>query len=272
MRASLAEAKANFVLDRLGISAADDLALLKEIVYARGATLRECSMDGAEARLLVGPGRPIIAVSSSPLGNHQRRRFSIAHELGHLETHRGTSLITSCTKGDIQYKPDNAARDAEQEANQFAAAFLMPARFVEEPFTVTEPSLDMISRWAEKLDTSLTATAFRFARFTREPVAVVYSVRGVIQYFQPSSEFQELGVFPDVKNPVGGHTGARKLFGGMGAPNQWLEVRAAEWFREDKSAFDREDTIQEWSIGMPSYQAVLTLLWVNEPLGQDGDW
>ncbi len=269
---SLPETIADSVLDKLDVSRTDDLLFLKEIVYARGAMLRELQLDGAEARLMTGPGRPIIAVSSSPLIGHHRRRFSIAHELGHLEMHRGTGLLMNCTKRDIQDKPDNTNINTEKEANQFASAFLMPARFVERPFTDNEPSFDIISDWSTKLDTSLTATAFRFMRFTPEPIAVVYCVRGVIQYFQSSIEFTELGVFPDVKNPVGTNTDARILFQGGNVKNQWRTVRASEWFRENKSAFDRTDEIKEWSIRMPSYDAVLSLLWIDEPLGEDGDW
>lgn len=266
------ETVANYVLDRLELSVMEDLLLLDQIVYARGALIRECPMEGAEARLLVGPGRPIISVSSSPFVHPHRRRFSIVHELGHLEMHRSTGLLRSCTKMDIQEKPTGTSNNTEQDANQFASAFLIPARFVERPFAENEPSFDLISDWAEKLQTSLTATALRFTRFTREPVAVVYSLRGAIQYFQSSSEFDELGVFPDVNSLVGSKTGARKLFSGIGVPDRWQEVRAAEWFREDKSAFDQGDTIREWSIGMPNYDAVLSLLWVNEPLGLDDGW
>lgn len=269
---SLAERTASTVLDKLGISKIDDLLLLKEIVYAQGAILREGPLEGAEACLVVGPGRPIITVSSSPSINPHRRRFSIAHELGHLELHRGTGLLMNCTKRDIQYKPDNTNVDTEQEANQFASAFLIPSRFVENPFTENDPSFDIISEWAANLETSLMATAFRFARFTPEPVAIVYSVRSIIQYFQPSSEFMELGVFPDVKNPVGTNTDARKLFQGLAVKSQWQIVRASEWFREDNTAFDKTDVIREWSVSMPSYEAVLSLLWVHEALGEDSDW
>jgi hypothetical protein len=267
------EAIANHVLDTLEISVVEDLLLLDEIVYARGALIRECPMEGAEARLLVGMGKPIISVSSSPFIHPHRRRFSIIHELGHYEMHRGTGLLRSCTKLDIQDRPASSTSiDAEQEANQFASAFLIPARFVEKSFAGNKPSFELISKWAEKLQTSLTATALRYTRFTHEPVAVVYSFRGTIQYFQPSAEFVDLGVFPDVNQPVGSNTGARKLFKDGDAPHEWQQVRAAEWFREDESAFDRGDMIREWSIGMPNYEAVLSLLWVDEPLGQDDCW
>lgn len=269
---SFAERKANLLVDNLGISSPDDLLQLKQIIYARGAIYREWPMEGAEARLMIGQRKPIITVSSSPQINPFRRRFSIAHELGHLELHRGMGLLMSCTNQDIQYKPDNTNIDTEKEANQFASAFLMPARFVEEPFTENEPSFDLISNWAAKLQTSLTATAFRFAQFTPEPVAVIFSYKSVIQYFQPSSEFLDLGVFPNVKNCMGSATSAYKLFQNMPIKNQWYEVKAAEWFRKNNDAFNKTDVIKEWSISMPSYEAVLSLLWVHEPLGEELDW
>lgn len=266
-----AEAVANLVLDRLGVSKTEDLFLLKEIVHARGAIIREAPLEGAEACLMVGPGKPIITISSSPLLNHHRRRFSIAHELGHLELHRGTGLLINCTDRDIQYKADNIGVN-EQEANQFASAFLIPARFVEKPFAENEPSLDIVSDWAKRLETSLTATALRFTRFTPESVAVVYSVRGIIQYFQSSSEFAELGVFPDVKKPLGDNTDARKLLKGIKTKSGWSEVKASEWFRENRDAYDKTDMIKEWSVNMPSYEAVLSFLWVHKSLGENGDW
>lgn len=269
---SSAETIANLVLDRLAISKIEDLLLLKEIVYACGAVLREHLLEGAEACLLVGPGSPIITVSSSPLISRHRRRFSIAHELGHLEMHRATGLLMNCTKGDIQDIPNYTGANPEQEANQFASAFLIPTRFVGKSFIENEPSFDIISEWATELDTSLTATAFRFTRFTHEPVAVVYSVRGIVQYFQPSPAFTELGVFPDVKKLVGTNTNARRLFNGMDTASEWREVRALDWFREDKDAFDKTDVIREWSIHMPSYEAVLSLLWVHKPLGENDGW
>ena len=231
------ETIANHVLDRLEISVVEDLLFLDEIVYARGALIRECPMDGAEARLLVGPGRPIISVSSSPFVHPHRRRFSIVHELGHLEMHRGTGLLRSCTKLDIQDRPTSTSIDAEQEANQFASAFLIPARFVEQPFAENEPSFELISEWAEKLQTSLTATALRFIRFTREPVAVIYSLRGIIQYFQPSSEFMELGVFPDVNRPIGSNTVARNC--SVGERTAVARSAGSRVVSRDKSAFDR---------------------------------
>ena len=67
-----------------------------------------------------------------------RRRFTIAHELGHWRLHRGAAEhAVFCRSGSIA-SADTDARTripaAEEEANLFAAAVLMPARLVREQY------------------------------------------------------------------------------------------------------------------------------------------
>jgi hypothetical protein len=66
-----------------------------------------------------------------------RRRFTIAHELGHWRLHRAAQRGVFCRSGSIE--PDapqtrSAIPPAEDEANAFAAAALMPARLVQEHY------------------------------------------------------------------------------------------------------------------------------------------
>jgi hypothetical protein len=66
-----------------------------------------------------------------------RRRFTIAHELGHWRLHRGNEeRPVFCRSGSIA--PDAQTREqipaAEDEANLFAAAVLMPARLVQQQY------------------------------------------------------------------------------------------------------------------------------------------
>jgi hypothetical protein len=259
------ETSVNKIFDELKITIPDDLLLLHEIVYARGAEIHEHNFEGAEASLLIGPGRPIISIPSPNNIDHHRRRFSIAHELGHLEMHRENELLRSCTAEDIQDKLVSSPKIIEHETNQFASSFLLPTRFVEIPFRGNPPSFTIISEYANKLDTSLTATALRYITITHEPIAVIYSFRGVIKYFRQSSKFFEFGVKPEVNSPVGSHTGAFHLFTGSTSPNKWQKVRAVEWLHENNQVFHSDDNVFEWSIGMPNYEAVLSLLWLKEP-------
>lgn len=66
-----------------------------------------------------------------------RRRFTIAHELGHWRLHRHADTGVFCRAGAIQSEsPDDRAplSPVEGEANAFAAALLMPAGLIEEHY------------------------------------------------------------------------------------------------------------------------------------------
>src|SRR3989442_1294175 len=63
-------------------------------------------------------GRPVI-VEKLDQYSAVRRRFNIAHELGHLVLHWGVS------EADMENR--DAQKEIERQANQFSAAFLMPA-------------------------------------------------------------------------------------------------------------------------------------------------
>lgn len=71
-----------------------------------------------------------------------RRRFTIAHELGHWRLHRDAEeRAVFCRKGSIEPDPAQAHErlpPAEDEANVFAAAVLMPARLVQEQYVRCE--------------------------------------------------------------------------------------------------------------------------------------
>jgi hypothetical protein len=70
-----------------------------------------------------------------------RRRFTIAHELGHWRLHRDAERAVFCRSGSIE--PDAALTRAplpptEDEANVFGAAVLMPARLIQEQYVQCE--------------------------------------------------------------------------------------------------------------------------------------
>ncbi len=70
-----------------------------------------------------------------------RRRFTIAHELGHWRLHRDAEHGVFCRSGSIDPEPPQTRSPlppAEDEANVFAAAVLMPARLVQEQYIRSE--------------------------------------------------------------------------------------------------------------------------------------
>ena len=109
------------------------------------------------------------------IDNARFQRFSVAHELGHyfLPCHIDAVLGDS----DIhESRAGFASGDQyELEADHFAANLLMP----NQPFTAAMRSagegLDAIRHLSDICETSLTATAIRYAHCSQEPIAIVLS-------------------------------------------------------------------------------------------------
>jgi Zn-dependent peptidase ImmA (M78 family) len=261
---------ADRILDKLGIANHRDLRLLEEIAFQRKALVRNDPLQGAEARISIagyGAIRAIITVSTS-VSDPRRRRFGIAHELGHLEIHRRVAQFLLCSNTDIDdWEARGKANNHEQEANTFAAALLLPERFFKPRCQESDPSLGLIYDLSDEFDTSLTATARRYITFTPEPCAVVFSQNGYIQWFQGSQEFFELGLFVDVNAKVDPESTAGMFFRDHSVYERPSRGRASAWFRPGH--FRRDATVSEQSCVMTNYNAVLTLLWIDEDLEDD---
>ena len=118
-------AAAEKVIDQLGIKSPGDLQRLEDIAWIRGAEVEQAPLSSAEGRLIVYGESAMITISTT-VSNPRRKRFSIAHELGHFEMHRHRSSLFLCSSEDID---EGDARDAfnelEREANEFASALLL---------------------------------------------------------------------------------------------------------------------------------------------------
>jgi Zn-dependent peptidase ImmA (M78 family) len=253
---------ANKVLNDLGINNLEDLQFLEEIVWMRGAVVKEGRLDSAEARLIVHPRRSIITVSSN-IQNPQRKRFGIAHELGHFEIHRSESALSICIGEDIDDISEKVGRKLEQAANEFASALLLPDQFFSPLCDQEDPSIECVERLARLFHTSLTATARKYIELSENPVALVYSENNHIQWVRQSSELRANEVFISPRRRLDNRSVAASSSNGR------KRVLANVWF--DEGEFDHDAHIIEHSRQLPGYNAVLTLLWADEELVADDD-
>lgn len=261
---------ADEVLDDLPVLVPEDLKYLKQIAWKRGAIIRDELIQGAEARLLVIPGKKSIITLSSSVTNPQRKRFGIVHELGHLELHRGDLGMTFCTNANIDDTHRLHGPNLEQEANQFAAYFLMPARFVGEKYSNQDPSFDLIQEVHNELDVSITAAALRLIDFSPECLALVFSHNNIIKRFKSTQDFDDEDIFINVKGTVGRNTTAGRIFAGLPTRDGWRDVRASDWLRE--GGYRKDARMKEWSVNMLNYGLVMTLLWVDDDIYPEADW
>jgi hypothetical protein len=92
---------------------------------------------GLEVSGMLIPGeRRVFLNSNEPL---ERRRFTLAHELGHwiCQCLEGKTAPRYCRASDVGLDP--SAKAIEREANVFAAELLMPEAEVREAFSLGSP-------------------------------------------------------------------------------------------------------------------------------------
>ena len=260
------ESAARNLLRELKVKSIEDLWDIELLAYYRNALVRYARLDGAEARLSAVGRKAIITVSDKPT-NLARKRFSIAHELGHFEIHCLDDGLEICTGRDIDIW-NKGAQSREQEANIFASAFLMPQPFFEPLCNQEIPSLDLIAQLSVHFRTSLTATALRYSYFCSEPVAVIYSQNGRAQWFKSNQPFSELGVYIETRARLDERTFAARS---LDASRYYVpgKVPALAWFA--KGSYRRDATIVEHSWPLQPYDGVLTLLWVDDDLYDEQD-
>jgi len=251
----------NGVLDDLGIHSASDLRYLDLIAFARGAVVRRRSLHGAEARLTVLGTRSVITISDS-ISNPQRQRFSVGHELGHLEMHRFRRKVFFCVAEDISdWQGQRVEASLEKEANEFAAALLMPERFFVPSCDDTDPCWETVEKLAEEFDTSLTATALRYVQFCETPCAVVFVQNCRVRWFRGSTSFRESGAFIDVRARLDPATMTSRYLGGGSVRMQPHRVNASTWLQNWRPG--QGSSVMEQYRPYPAADAVLSLIWFD---------
>jgi Zn-dependent peptidase ImmA (M78 family) len=82
--------------------------------------------DDVSGMLVREPTRTVIGVNEAHASN--RQRFTVAHEIGHLQLHKGRPLIMDTdVRVNLRDSVSGMATDREEiEANRFAAALLIP--------------------------------------------------------------------------------------------------------------------------------------------------
>ena len=154
------------LLQELGITEPDEIDL-EAIAFHVNANVRYRRLDGCEARIIGTDNKAIITVNAN--SSPRRKRFSIAHELGHWHHHRGKCLACRVE----EYRPRDAL-SPERLADSYAADLLMPY-YLFRPLARQQGKLTFkaIAALADLFNTSRVATAIRLVESDCSPALLV---------------------------------------------------------------------------------------------------
>jgi Zn-dependent peptidase ImmA (M78 family) len=246
---------ARLLLDEFRIEGKPDLDALCNRL---GLRVRQKEFDGFDGILLRSKTaqKGIIGVNAG-IREPSRKRFTVAHEIGHFVIPHHRELASACEGGSIESFSRRLALP-ELEANEFAAELLLPGKAVASRFDLDHPSLSRISLVANDFETSLSATTWRFLDLTGQPCAMVWSHAGRAVWYRANDALPFLMPMKSLPSPV---SIAGRIFAGESFPDGagMQEVDADAWFYPSQAA--RIGTLYEDSIYLQNYTAVFTLLW-----------
>ncbi len=245
-----AVSKAREIIGALFIEEPKDIDIVA-IAAERGAFVREDLLGGADGRLTVFGTNGIITVKAD-IPEQGKKRFVVAHELGHFELHRENFATVNCTEIDFYQWSKN--KPIEVEANHFASEVLMPEPIFKSKIRKKKLSKDLLLSLANEFQTSLTATAIRYLAFGTE-YALVVSKDSRITWFIKGRDF------PFFINTIGNvhpESLAYEFFKGRDLPDDFFSVSAIGWVDNPRMK-NRE--ILELAIPLPSYNEVLSFLY-----------
>lgn len=179
--------------------------------------------------------------------NINRKKFTIAHELGHFSIPWHSELMFGCNISEMDFKNDYAPR--EKEANLFAAELLMP----EKDFRINfSGKIDYctVSKLASIFQVSFQAALNRCIDLATEDCMVICSYNRCIKWFKETDGFP---LFLNRKK-VCELSAAEDLYGLQTFELKKIEEPAYIWFSDD------DMSIEEESVVFPAYNEVISII------------
>ncbi len=243
---------ARALISLLGIKQPANMA---EMARAIGLSLREVRSKGFEGALVRVPGRPrgIVAVRAD-IREFGRKRFTIAHEIGHyvLPGHGAVSPI--CRDSQIEAWSEGATNQ-EATANRFASELILPSEQIGPIVRERSASIETARYISKEFQTSLTAAALKCVEVTDDSCALVVSVDGVVRQYRSSKLWRYI-ILTGCK--LGHGTLAKHLPNDFNERQKSGEVSARAWAM-DKSMYTDAAVVED-SILLPNYNTVLSIL------------
>jgi len=254
---TLADLTAGVFLQKFGL---DCGMRLEDIAREIGLVVKELDVSGFDGALLRVVGVPAgTVVVRDSIREPGRKRFTLAHEIGHYVLPNQQTLREPCLGRDVETWKKGLP-EPEADANRFAAEILMPRTAIQD-LLAGSPSLGVASSISGRLGVSLTAAAYRLAELSSYRTAMVISRNGSAEWYRASVEFGR-GVR---LGPLDPGTVAYDLFQGqlaeLGSP---VDVAADSWLSSE--GLPPRARVRESSTLLSSYDTVVTVLDIFESI------
>jgi Zn-dependent peptidase ImmA (M78 family) len=255
---SVSANKAKQLLKEFGIR--DITAVtLEDIAFAKNAIVEEISSINADGRTIFGSKYAIIRVNKN-IEYIGKKRFTIAHEIGHLILHRGVQPVFLDNDATLEYFKKG---HQETEANEFASELLMPEEQFREECKGKKFSPDFLRYLSEKFQTSITSTVYRYFEHGNQPICLVYSHNNKVLYWKRPEGYDHFLIDYTRMSPPEDSVAAEffredKIYPRNQSKQQ---IWKSTWFDLKSWENDNNYKFYEYCIITPRYNTVLSVIW-----------
>ena len=230
---------------------------LEILVAGRGAFLRYGDLKGADGRIVFGKSGNAIITINQNIDYEGRRRFTIAHELGHFEMHKNIAPHLDSDFTFINYNKNQI----EAEANQFATELLLPSDLFKKECAGKKFSPDLLREISSKFCSSITSVAFRYLDIGHHPIFIFFSVGNKVKYWKKSERYfqrvKDITNLPPPEDSVASeYFSSGKIYPKEESSQQIVK---STWF--ELSKYDDDEVFYEYCIITPKYNTVLSIVW-----------
>ena len=258
--------RAKELLEQIGFDDISDLSM-DLLVSGLGATLIMEPLRNSDGKIVRGNRKTLIKVNSE-IPYEEKKRFTIAHELGHHLLHDKLDLEVhndnSNTLNWFQSTEKQAKRGLQEyEANDFASELLMPEKVFREFIKGKFFSPALIKELSKRFNTSLTSVVYRLISLDVAPLLVVFITDGLVRYWRKSSDLK--GWVKDVtKLPPPKDSVAKEY---IDADYEFIyrgdekaqEISRSTWFQLFENQEDSD--FVEYCIPTKQYKTIISIIW-----------
>lgn len=233
---------------------------IEEIIGSKNIIIKEEPIDGADGRILMKENSGIITVNSS-VDYPSKKRFILAHELGHFELHRGQQAGFNDSDETLNHWYHHKLPQEEIEANAFAAEYLMPSDLFASECQGKRFDHSVIDYLASRFQVSKTAAILRFAEIGNHPVFVVCCQDNKMKWFKRSDDFRYYSLFESKLPPPTGTVAYEVFQKGISyfGEEAMQPIWKSDWFKMRDEEPDSE--FFEYCLFVPSYNYMLSVIW-----------
>jgi Zn-dependent peptidase ImmA (M78 family) len=258
--------KAKELLEEIGFDDITNLPM-STLVSGLGATLIIEPLKNSDGKIIRGNSKTLIKVNSE-IPYEEKKRFTIAHEVGHLLLHDKLDLeVHNENSNTLNWfkSVENQAKKGiqEWEANDFASELLMPEELIIKETRGEYFSPELIKKLSIRFKTSLTSVIYRLARLDIYPLFVVFTSNGTVRNWL-KSESLKVWAKDMTRTPPPSDSVAQEYIDAdyefiYKADEKKQDISKSIWFTLKE--YDDDSDFYEYCIPTKQYKTITSVIW-----------